>query len=531
MPKTTDAASTGGSAHDHEADYAAFLQGVRTRFAEATIGQRAVFTTDAADLFDLYVRALPGEHQVHTCNTCRKFIETYGGLVTVNDDGSLNPVMWGLGAPTFYGDAVDGMAVCVKRSRVTGVFLTKEAMWGTPTTGPWSHLYAVPSRELVYREGALTAGQAMAAAKENMKTVATALLEFKPALLDEGLRILKADAVARAERFVAPVQWLRDLHDRPKGTAGQNLLWRAVALAPEGYLHPRAAVTGSLLEDIAAGLPFDDVQRKFNAKMAPLQYQRPQAPPSAGNIKAAEALFERLGLEPALHRRYARLDELPLLWSPLDDQPPAGKGVFGHLKTKEQASNPNPLTLPVQKMTWEKFSRTVLPTALRMQVMVEHSDGRFIAITTAENPDAPPILKWDREEERNPLAWYVYPGGSPASQWKLTPGYNEVTGITPLPSMIGSKPMPFLGEGVILVVKGAIDTKNQSAALFPECLKDDLHSVRGTVEAYSRSARVGGADQASACGMDLRKSGFSRGFNLRVFSANAWSDYHIDRWD
>jgi hypothetical protein len=187
----------------------------------------------------------------------------------------------------------------------------------------------VPSAALVYREGALTAGQAMAAAKENFRTVATALGEMKVPMLDEAIRILQAGAVARSEKFIAPVKWLRALHDRPKGKLGENIMWREIASAPEGYCHPRASVVGSLLEDIAAGLPFDTIKARFDAKLGPLIYQRPQAAPTAGNIKAAEELVAKLGIAPSLERRFARLDELRANWVPAvaKEAAPTG-GVF-----------------------------------------------------------------------------------------------------------------------------------------------------------------------------------------------------------
>ena len=92
---------------------------------------------------------------------------------------------------------------------------------------------------------------------------------------------------------------------RVRGTSGRRGPCSAVAAAPEGFCHPRSAVTASLLEDIAAGMPFDSVRDRFNVKVGPLAYQRPQAPPSEGNIKAAEALVEKIsqGPEPKLSER------------------------------------------------------------------------------------------------------------------------------------------------------------------------------------------------------------------------------------
>lgn len=530
--KTKEKVAAVSATHNHDHDYSALLMGVRGSFAAITGGYAKLFLTDADSLNDLYLDSLPAERQVHNCHCCRSFIGTYGNLVAINGTGETIPAMWNPeGVPEFYRTAFTAMYERVKKARVTSVFLTKQAPWGTPETGTWQHISVAPPATLVYREHGLTDGQAMAAAKENFRTVATALSEFTPPMLDEALRLLQADALARSEKFIAPVRWLRTLHDRPKGRKGENVLWSAIASAPEGYCHPKASVVGSLLEDIVNGLPFADIKARFDAKLGPLIYQRPQVAPTVGNIKAAEALVAKLGIAPSLERRFARIEELQASWSPARPiSPPAAGGVFGHLKPKDAAGAVRPVDIPATTMTWDKFTRTVLPSAEQMEIRVP-SNGRFIALTTAVNADAPPVLKWDRDDERNPVAWYVYPNGSAAHQWGLSAGaWAKVSAITPFPNLWGTRPMSFMGDGVVLVIDGAIDTQTGSGnALFPECLREELHAVRSTVEAYSRAAELAGRAEASACGYDVRKS--AADCVLRTFSNGAWASYRVDRWD
>lgn len=518
--------------HSHERDYSALLIGVRSSF-EATIGNRAkLFLTNADGLNELYLDSLPSERQHHNCSACRRFIERYGSLVTIAESGETIPAMWDYeGMPEFYRETFAAIQTRVKKARIVAPFLAKEKTWGTPVTGPWSHIAVTPPTEAIYRERALTAGQAMAAAKENFRTVASALTEFTAPTLDEAIRMLQADTLARSEKFLAPVKWLRALHDRPKGRLGENILWRAIASAPEGYCHPTASVIGPLLDDIAAGLPFAEIKAKFDAKMHPLQYQRPQAAPTAGNIAASEALVAKLGIAPSLERRFARLDECQSVWRPIGRAKPnaPAEGVFGHLKPKGIDAI-RPIDLPASMMTWDKFSRVVLPTAEQIEISVPNH-GRFIALVTAVHADAPPILKWDQDDERNPVSWYLYHYGSSAHQWRLTGGsWTKINAIVRNPSMWGTKPMPFLGDGAVIVIEGAADTRTgQGNALFPEVLKEELHGARSTIEAYSKSAAISGIETASACGYHVGKSAAE--CTLRAFSSGAWTPYRIDRWD
>lgn len=512
-------------AHDHDHDYSALLIGVSAAFNAVSFHTR-LFLTDAKGLTDLYLNSLPQERQTHDCHACRRFIETYGSLVAITEAGETIPVMWEPeGVPAFYQSTFAALRAKVKRARVTSVFLTKESVWGKPITGDWSHMAVNAPAHLTYREGALTAGQAMAAAKENFRTVATALSEFKAPMLNQALRLLQADALARSERFIGPVKWLRTLHDRPKGRVGENLLWRAVASAPEGFCHPKASVMGPLLNDIAEGLPFDEIKAKFEAMLHPLRYQRPQAAPAVGNIKAAEALVAKLGIVPALERRFARLDEIEAIWRPTAPlAPPAAPGVFGHLKAKNDPDNVRFVDLPASTMTWDKFVRTVLPTAERLELRVP-STGNFEAYLTAQHDDAPMIMKWS-----NPVSWYIYHHGSPAAQWNLRAGtWTPIVALSPRPNL-WANPKAFLGEGLLLVLEGAVDTRSdQGNALFPETLRDDLHSARSTIEAYSKRAAIGTAEGQLACGFGIAKA--ASDCVLRAFSNGGWMPYHIDRWD
>lgn len=525
--------------HEHEHDYSGLLHAVAGSYdRRSQSGTLPLFRTNAPDLNQVYLDNLPAaERQLHSCSACRAFLRRYGNLVTVGDDGTLVPIMWDPGvAPAFYRPVFEALDRAVRHGGISGVFRSSDEVWGTPVTGTWTHLAVKPPPHAIHRKGGTrTAGQEEANVAERYRTVAAALADFRAPLLDAALRALHADAITRAEKFLQPVAWLRMLQDRPRGRAGANLLWRAVALAPEGYCHPRASVVGSLLEDLAANRPFEEVRRRFNAKVAPTRYQRPQAAPTAGNVARAERVFEQLGLARSLERRFARLADLEphLLWTPRVLAQPVDSGLFSHLKTRD-AADAVTLNLPASVLTWRKFAETVLPAADQLEILVP-ALGNFIALTTAVYEDAPPILRWDREDERNPVAWYVYPKGSSAAQWGLAPGsWVPLTGVAPLPTLWGSRPAPHLGEGVVLLIAGARDQLNESSALFPECLRDELHEVRSTIEAYSRGASLAGGAEASACGYDVRKQAAKAGqgiCRLRGLVSGGWVPYQLDRWD
>lgn len=433
--------------------------------------------------------------------------------------------------PVFYQAPVAAMRDAVQRAAVTGVFLTAATTLGRPAAGGWRHLSAVPGGA-PFSHPLRTAAQAAAAKREDFRTVSAALTDLTPAMLDQALRLLQADTLDMSERFIAPVRWLRGLRRELQGAPRlrDNRLWRAIASAPEGYCHPRGSVVGSLLQDIAEGRPFAEVKLRWNAKVHPLHYQRPQAAPSAGNIADAERIIARLGIADSLHRRFARLDEVEALWRPRPaDMGPAPDGVFAHIRPKARVAA---LSLPPVVMTWDKFARTVLPAAEAIEARIPGDPGPYMALTTAGHADAPPILRWDEAGRRNPVSLYVYPDGSPAAQWRLQVGaWHRVTAVTAFPNLWRPKPRPYLGEGAVLLLEGAMDTRTHTGAgLFPSFLREELAPVRATIEAYSRQADVGGRAEGSACGLFLTRRGQLHAA-LRVALDGQVMECLIDRWD
>lgn len=203
--------------------------------------------------------------------------------------------------------------------------------------------------------------------------------------------------------------------------------------------------------------------------------------------------------------------------------------MFGHLKPKTKVSTV--FDVGTVTMTWEKFARTALPGAEKIELMVPAA-GSFTALVTAVDPDAPPILQWDREGRRNPVSWYVYAGGSMARRWNLSEMWTEVTTITKLPpAWDDSHTYANQGEGAVLILRGARDTAHVAGGgLFTECLRSEYHSIRRTLEAHVLRAPIAGRDEASACGYGLRKGGEMSAL-VRVTVGDLRTSYRIDRWD
>lgn len=130
--------------------------------------------------------------------------------------------------------------------------------------------------------------------------------------MQQAVHLLQSDALFRSDKVLGPAQWLLELKQAIDNAPARkrNITWRYVATAPAGFCRPESTMIGTLLDDLEAGMPFEQVANRFRQKMDPLKYQRAQALPSAGNIQQAEILIEKLSGARALKRRFAREDEL-----------------------------------------------------------------------------------------------------------------------------------------------------------------------------------------------------------------------------
>jgi hypothetical protein len=345
-----------GACRDDD-EYDLFLAQVQAHFARVVDAHgNHLFTTDAQGLFAAFLAALPADvRQEYNCSTCRRFIDSFGGLVAITAAGGLVSALWDASrTPALYRDSVAALERLVAKAAVTGIFLTSQELWGKPVTGAWEHLAVRPPAALVCTPTLKTAAQLAAEKGEDFRTLQRGLQDFPLPVVKRAVTLLRSEALYRSEACLGVAEWLQELHQqgsRAKSKPAQtHLLWRAVATAPTGYCHVRSSMIGTLLEDIAADLPFETIKQRFADKMHPLQYQRPQAAPTAGNIAQAEKILAQLGAAGALERRFARLDEIQTLWRP---QAPKGRqaaagGLFSHLRAKRVTP---PLVMPAVTMT------------------------------------------------------------------------------------------------------------------------------------------------------------------------------------
>lgn len=515
---------------------------IRERIASVN---ESLFLTDAKGLFEIYLNNLPEDRRQHyQCKCCRRFIEKYGSLATIQEDGSWSSAIWGAseGVPEFFASAVSDLNGEVRSSKIIGVFLSSEKTWGVEQNkGPdgtiWTHLSGVPSQP--FSHAIKTDGQMMAEKIQDFQTLIHGVTEFSTHVVQQAVRVLEADAVDRSEKTLGVAKWLLDLRQKIDGTknrkAQENFVWKTVATAPPGFCHVRSTMISTLLDDINRGLDFEVIKKRWSDKMHPLQYQRPTAEVSEGAVKQAEEIVAKLKSAGSLERRFAKLEDIQTIWKPgkLPEvaERLAGQSVFGHLLGKN--ARPTEIELPTKVMTWKLFRDSVLPKALSIEYYVSPLRTGYVGLVTAVNADAPPILQWDSDSRRNPVSWYFYSGGSHPSDWHLPVGeWVNVNAVSVMPPhWCESDKFTHHAEGAIFVLEGCRDLRHEKGGgFFPENLRSEYHGVRSVMEKFANKASIAGRDEGTANGICFHKQAHNWGTSdLRVKTADGFERYRLDR--
>lgn len=264
-PCSTD--HTAGNQHDVQ--YRRWVASISTHLAD-NYGAGPLFTTNVGPyLWDWYINAFPPDRRAyHTCNACRQFIERYGSLVSINEDGRLVPAMWDIGrVPKEYKASVSAMVDILNGHgyadgkqllcQVTGVFYSSDKVWGRPHSNGWYHLAVMPPSSLLYADKVSTPEQAMAAKAEDYRLLKRLLGKYtKPRAngqLSPVKELLRLPSAALRDSTWQRLTWLDAVAAnllRRHAIQRDNLIWYAAATAPNDYCRMGAGAVGEILDSV-----------------------------------------------------------------------------------------------------------------------------------------------------------------------------------------------------------------------------------------------------------------------------------------
>lgn len=395
-----ESATTGTLPPDH--DFKPFSAAVDARYAELCKGE--LFVADVENIFDTYLAAYPAgtnpifrERTTHDCNCCKQFIRKLGVLVSVSADGATHSLWDNLDLPYPYDAVAARLSDVVRQAPIRTVFRSKERSYGTDhnydtkTNERWEHFHGKVASKHYSTEPETKRSELEAVAQ----VLRRGLKEIKAADLETVLDLVDSNSLYRGEEHRSSVAQFRDLQRKYDGN--ENFVWANLGSHAARF---RNTVIGTLLVDLAEGKPLEDAVRMFESKVAPTNYKRPTALITAKMVEQAVETLNSLGLEGAVHRRFARLSDVSVNNVLFVDNAVRGTmkgGIAGLLSDgiKPKAVN----TDKAESISVENFLANVVPSAKGMEVFLQNRHaGNFVSLTGGDGPER--LFKWD-----NNFAW------------------------------------------------------------------------------------------------------------------------------
>lgn len=527
------AINTNNNIQHNEDEYCNFLKDITDNIKYSDTKFRIFKTKINIDLFELFLDNLPKEIRQHyNCNTCRKFVNKYGGLIFITDDGNSIPLIWPIKVQELYQKSVDACYKVVMKSKIDTVFLSNNEILGNPMTGIWKHMhYNIPNQYIVNNK-LKNVNELIAEKKEDYKTLFNGIKKYNLEIIKKAYNLFLTESLNKSNKFINNIAWLIDVYNIKNNIKNNkiknNLLWLNIANAPKGFCNINSGVLSILFDDIKNNINFDIMRMHFNDKTGEL-YQRPQELPTKENKEKAEIIVKRLEIADSLSRRFASINEIKKIWEPsIINETNDNTDIFKNIKTKNQIIY-NDIEIQSTNITWNKFKNRILPNVDKIEFITNRYKDHYVGFTSETNKNSKPILKWDLQDNRNPISIYLYNGGSMPSRWGLERNsYINVIGISYAPYMWKYDHCFGNDKMVIFLLKGAKDSKNECLGLFPSILIQELYEIRSTIEAFSNSNKLLDIDGICACGIAFTDKNT---IDIRVTINNEKINYRLERWD
>lgn len=387
-------------------------------------GKDAVFVVDVEGdaLYEKYLAAFPeGTNPVfqkrteHDCGCCRQFIRRVGNVVAVDKSGNVHTV-WDDAAKKAklepYTVVATALRDVVRNAKITDIFRVgkNETTFGNAVTRSmigerakeWHHFYTgVIAKEWC----SATPDADRGVARTTVQVFERGLSELSIEAIDTVLSLIEGNNLYRGEEHKASVVQFRKAKLAYSEKAGRDrevFTWTN-AHGPASRF--RNTVIGTLVTDISNGEDLEKAVKMFESKVAPQNYKRTSAVITPMMIKKAMEVIDNLGLQQALERRFARIDDVSVndvLWVDSTVKS-AMKGGLGDMLLQHAAKS-QVVTVDEDKaesISMEDFMQKILPKVSTMEVLFKNShQGNLVSLTAPVHAEPKQLFKWN-----NDFAW------------------------------------------------------------------------------------------------------------------------------
>lgn len=395
-------------------DFPAFAKAIEKHYRDLSAGE--LFVVDSPDIFDVYLASFPeGTNPIyrvrteHDCAMDKQFVRTLGRVVAIKDGKMIT--VWDIDSnllPYPYDVVAATMAEHIRSQPIASVFRVKERKYGAESTiemregdvpHRWHHFWGHVDK----RHFSLTPDKARGDINTTVQVFQRGLSELSGSAFDTVIDLIDANALYRGTEFRKAVAGFRELqkaYQLLNSDAARSLFAWANYDSPAARF--RNTAIGTLIVDLSDGVELEKAVRSFETKVGPENYKRTTALITAKMVDDAVATLADLGLESAVERRYARLEDVSVnnvLFVDNSVRTKMKDGIAGLL-----ASSVKPAKIDIkhaEPIAIGEFLERVVPQASSIDLLLENGHlGNFMSVTAPVHADAGRLFKWN-----NGFAW------------------------------------------------------------------------------------------------------------------------------
>lgn len=386
-------------------DFGKFARVIEAKFNQLAKGTLYVVDVERDTLWEKYMESFPAgtneifrERRSYDCQTCRQFIKNIAGVVGIVDNQLVS--IWDVEAEGYYNDVAKFMSEFVKSKKIKTKYMTTEPKFGAVNniqvlpsgeTLKFNHFHCVVPSALVNRDYRTVLSRV-----ESTKQVFNrGLDEITTEALEMTLELIAQGSLYRGDEFKAGVSNFLELKRKYLSLDAKQqdiFVWLNVDTAGARI---RNTAIGTLLQDLSEGKELEESVKAFERVVAPTNYKRPKALVTQGMINSALKTIDELGIEDALTRRHAKLEDISVNDVLFADRTakPKMQGVAGLLQ-KELKANTKKLE-KVEEISIDDFLANVLPSCTSLEVLLENKHSANLCNLVAPmSTDAKGIFKW-----------------------------------------------------------------------------------------------------------------------------------------
>lgn len=380
---------------------------------------------DGDALYERYLKAFPpGTNEIfkknteHECSCCKQFIRRAGSIITL-DEGGVRTV-WDRAAaeaPHPYDAVAAELRDAVRAADITDLYRVsaKEGSFGAAQTRAldkesgqaitWNHFHtgSIPKHLQAASPDAVRGDY-----RTTVQVFERGLVELKPEAVETVIALVEANNLYRGEEHRAALQQFqvaqRAFLSKKEGGERSAFAW-ANAHGPASRF--RNTVIGTLVQDLSEDRDVEVAVASFEQKVAPQNYKRTSAVITPGMVKKAMETIAKLGLEPALERRFAVIGDISVndvKWVDGAARPRMRGGLGDALMQHAEAANPKSAgddEKRAEEIGLDDFVARVLPETTSMELFFRGQHlGNLMSLTAPVHAEPKQLFRWS-----NDFAW------------------------------------------------------------------------------------------------------------------------------